>query len=379
MNSVLGAIRRWEERQLIDEALAERLRAEVEETSSAAGQRLFQYVLAATGAVVLLIAGGVFLDWAWPLMTDALRAGTLFGIGLLVHLGGVRLEARRRWRPPAYMMQTGGLGLLVSALMYSEEAWPNMTAGGIASGVVALAVPVVLGLPAVKRNHVMPAVHLAGGFLFVGLFLHRATPLVGGDVYWVLDGLLLLAMLRLVRLIAADPDGVQWPWALNAFNIALYTGLVLVFMTGAETLTLGEDTVYPVDVWLFLIAAATVYGIHWAPPGLRRWWFGLQLAACQLAWIPLGFVTTLEVGHGPPEAALVAVSGSGVLGFLYAREHRVREILAVSALSFIAGAWYWGVERAGALGAVVALGVTAGLLFWVSAKGPDGQESGTPA
>jgi hypothetical protein len=49
----------------------------------------------------------------------------------------------------------------------------------------------------------------------------------------------------------------------------------------------------------------------------------------------------------------------GVVGFLYARQNRVREILAVSALAFVSGAWYWGVERVGAMGAVAALAATA--------------------
>ena len=69
MKSVFEAIRRWEEKGLLDSDLADRLKAEVDESSAAGTQRLFQYVLAATGAVILLIAGGVFLDWAWPLMT----------------------------------------------------------------------------------------------------------------------------------------------------------------------------------------------------------------------------------------------------------------------------------------------------------------------
>ena len=204
MNAVFEAIRRWEEQNLVDKELADTLRGEVEQSSAAVTQRLFQYVLAGTGAVVLLIAGGVFLDWAWPLMTEALRTLTLFGVGLGVHFAGVRFERRQQWLPTAYFMQTAGLGLLITALIYSQNAWPDMTLWGTMSGVVALVAPLVLGLPSVKRNEIMPAVHLAAGLIFVGIFLHRATPLSDGDVFWVLDGLLLLAILRMVRMLGSD-------------------------------------------------------------------------------------------------------------------------------------------------------------------------------
>jgi len=368
MKLVLEAIRRWEDKVLLDGELADRLRAEVEEDSAAGTQRLFQYALATTGAVILLIAGGVFTDWAWPLMTEALRAGLLCLVGLGVHLGGVRIEGGRRWLPAAYLMQTAGLALLIFGLMYSDNAWPDMSAGGIASGVVALAVPFVLGLRTLRLNPVMPAVHLAMGLIFLTVFFARATPLLGKDILWVVDGVLLLAVLRMMRILAGDPGGERYPWALNAFAVSLYAGFVLMFFTAGISLDLGQDAIYPMDAWLFLMMAVTVYGIHWAPEGLRRGWFGLQLALCQLAWIPLGMVSTVEVAAGPPEAALMAVGGSGIAGFLYARRNGVREILAVSALSFVIGAWYWGVERAGALGAVAALVVTAGLLFWASGK-----------
>ncbi len=371
MKSVLAAIRRWEDKRLVDGDLAVRLRAEVEESSAAGTQRLFQYVLAATGAVVLLVASGVFLDWAWPRMTEALRSGLLGAVGFGVYFGGAYLEGRRRWLPAAYLMQTAGLAVLGVALAYSEKAWPDMSAGGITMGVIALAIPLVLGPRSLRADSRMPAVHLAAGLMFLTIFLRRATPLDDSGVVWVLDGVLLLVTVIALRFLAKDPAGSRRPWALEVFAMALYAGFVLTFVTGAIPLDLGEDTVYPVDAWLFLIASVTVYGIHWAPEVIRRDWFGVQLALCQLVWIGLGFASTVGVVDGPPEAALLAVSGSGVAGFLYAHHNRTREILAVSALSFVSGAWYWGVERAGALGAVGALAVTAGLLFWLSGKSAD--------
>ena len=366
MKSVLEAIRRWEEQALVDDVLAQRLRSELAQSSAARTQRLFQYVLATTGAALLLIAGGVFLDWAWPQMTEALRSALLLAVGLFVHLGGSRLERRQQWLPPAYLMQTAGLVLIAGALTYSERAWPDMSAAGIVTGIAALAIPFALGARTLGRNDIMPAVHLAVGLQFVAVFLDRATPLQDHDIVWVVDGVLLAAMLGMLILLQRDRRLERYPWALNAFAMALYAGFVLVVFS-ADALSLGDEVVYPLDVWLFLTAAVTVYGIHKAPEGLRQAWFGAQLALCQIAWIPLGFVSTIGVADGPPESALVAVGGSGVAGLLYARQHRVREILAVSALSLVVSAWFWGVQRAGALGAVFALAVTAALLFWISA------------
>lgn len=372
MKSVFAAIRRWEDKTLVDGALADRLRAEVAESSAAGTQRLFQYVLAATAAVILLIASGVFLDWAWPRMTELLRSALLALAGLAVHLGGTRLEGRQRWLPAGYLMQTAGLVLLAVALAYSERAWADASAGGIAVGLVALAVPFALGIRTLRLNDVMPAIHFAMGLEFLVIFLDRATPLQDQSIIWIVDGVLLAAMVGVLMLLRRDQNLERHPWALNAFSVALYAGFVLVLFS-AEALNLGDDVVYALDAWLILTVSVTVYGIHWAPEGLRRETFGSQVALLQLAWIPLGFASTVGVVDGPPEAALVAVGGSGVAGFLYARQNRVRAILAVSALSFVSGAWYWGVERGGALGAVFALAATAVLLFWLSGKSSDAE------
>ena len=373
MKPVLNAIRRWEEKGLVDATLAERLRGEVAEDTEGGAQRLFQYVLATTGAAILLISGGVFLDWAWPLMTEALRSLLLVVAGLAVCQGGVVLEKRRRWLPVAYLMQTAGQGLMAIGITYSERAWDDRSAAAVGVAAIGLVTPLVLGAAATRRNALMPAVHLAYAILFVGVFLDRATALDLAAIVWILDGLLALSMAGLVVVLRSDPDGVRHPWALNAFAMALYVGFVLVILTGDEALGMSDDVTYALDGWLFLVAAVTVYGIHGAPEGLRRGWFGLQLALCQLAWIPLAFISTIGVADGPPEAAFLAVGGSGIAGFLYARSARVRAVLGSSALSLVIASWYWGVERAGALGAVGALAATAALLFWFSGKAGSGE------
>jgi len=192
---------------------------------------------------------------------------------------------------------------------------------------------------------------------------------------WVLDGVLAVASVLLVGLLRRDPSGQEHPWALAAFVSSLWAGFVLVWVSAMGPLELGDATVYPLDLWLGLVAALTLWGIHRAPPGLRREWFGRQLAWVVLFWIPLGLYTALEALDGSAELAVLLVGGVGVAGFLYGDRTRARSVMTASALAFVTVTWYWGAERAGALGAVVALGVTAALLFWLSGRWGGGEDA----
>ncbi len=366
--AVSEALERWEEKALITPELAGRLRREAAEASVTGTARLSQFVVAATAAVVTVIAGGLFLDWAWPRMDAAAHTWALAAVGLAVHLWGVRLEMRRRWVPAALLMQAAGLGLLLSAAIYSDNAWPDQTPGAVAAGIGALAVPLALGPWSLRRNVAMPAVHLAFAFGFIAVFLDRATPLSADAIVWVLDGVLAVAAITMVVLLRRDPDGLRHPWALNAFVMAVYAAGVLAFFTAAGPLDAGARAAYPLDVWLLMVVALTLWGIHRAPEGLRRDWFEGQLAWCILLWIPLGFFTVMEAMKAPSEVALVFVGGAAVLGFGYAIENRVRRILATSAIAFIAAVWIWATDRAGALGAVAGLAFAAALLFWLSGR-----------
>ena len=77
---VLEAIDRWERDALIDSDEASLLRREVAETAEVTTKRHSQYVLTSTGAIVLLIAGGLFLDWAWPLRNLSTTMGHSTGL-----------------------------------------------------------------------------------------------------------------------------------------------------------------------------------------------------------------------------------------------------------------------------------------------------------
>ena len=376
-DSVFGAIDRWERAGLIDGQLAGDLRVEVSGQATESTRNLAQYVLAVTGAAVLILAGGVFLEWAWPLMGIETRTALLAGMGVGVIVGGVSMESGERWRPAAYLMQTAGLVLLLVAFVYGKGAWQDQTLGGVLSGVVALVLPIVLAPRAMKRNVVMPAVHLAMSLAFLAVFLDRATGMSGESIVWILDGVLLVSIAGLIHLLLGDPDGERHPWALNAFVAALGAGFVLVGWTAFEVLSMSDDALLALDAWLALTAGLTLWGMHRAPAGLRRAWFGRFLAQLMFVWIVLGSLTVSATFNGEPELALLLVGGVGVLGFIHGDRHGIDALMGAGALAFIVPVWWWAVERGGALGGVAALLGTAALLFWAS--GRRGKRGGVPS
>ncbi len=240
--ATLEAIDRWERDTLVDADTAALLRGEVAQTAELTTKRLTQYVLASTGAMVLIIAGWLFLDWAWPLLEEGARTGVLGAVGVGVMFFGARLEESHRWRPASYLMQTAGLGFLLSTAMYSKQAWDDVTFGGFVMGGLSLAVPIVLAPRALRRNVVMPAIYLAFDLAFFAVFLDRATTLSATGIAWAVDAVLLVAILVLIRLLVLDPGGERHPWALNAFVMALFAGFVMItWKMPAEPGPDGED------------------------------------------------------------------------------------------------------------------------------------------
>jgi hypothetical protein len=169
-------------------------------------------------------------------------------------------------------------------------------------------------------------------------------------------------------MLADDASGARYPWVLNAFVMALLAGFALVATTALGPLDLSDDAMWPLDLWLGLSVALTLWGVHRGPPGLSREWLGRALALQLCVWIGFGFITALETLDGPPELVLVLVGGAGAAAFTYASMQGFRSLMGAAALAFIVPLWYWAVDRGGALGAVAALAVTAGLLFWLSGR-----------
>jgi predicted membrane channel-forming protein YqfA (hemolysin III family) len=363
------AIDRWTAAGLIDEFTAAKLRADVAREASAGTRTMSQYIVAITAGTVLLIAASVFLDWAWPRLGGGARSFMLAAAGVAVVVFGMTLEDRTgRWRPAAYLLQTSGLGLLLTAFMYSERAWVDSSSGGVVAGILSLVVPIALAPRSLRRNVVMPAVHLAFALAFLAAFLDRAVHLAGDETVWVLDVVLAVATLSLARMLGREGGMERHPWALNAFVMAIVAGFVLVTLTALGPLSLRESAVWPLDVWLLLAVGLAVWGIERGPDTLSREWLGSLLACLLLAWIGLGFFTALEALDGPAELPLLVVGGAGLVAFVYANRAGLRQLMGAAALAFVLPLWYWGVERGGALGAVAALVATAGILFWVSGR-----------
>ncbi|HEX6200707.1 MAG TPA: DUF2157 domain-containing protein [Thermoanaerobaculia bacterium] len=375
-DQVLEAVRRWERQGLVDEETASRLREEQESWARGRGRRASQLVLAVAGGAVLLVAAGVLTDWLWPLMDRGSRALALAVVGILVHFVGTRMEDRERWLPASWALQTAGLLVLLGAFLYSEQAWNDTSLPGIVVGIAALLVPLLTAPRALDRNPVMPAVHLALAPAFLAVFLDRATPLSPEAIVWIVDGFLLLATVLLLRELArtTDPDAVDR--RLHAFVVALYAGLALVIATATVSLELGEDTLWAVDAWWAGVLALTLWAIHRAPPRLQRAWYGNQLAGLVLLGIPLAFMTTLELLDMTAEGAAVAVGALGGAALAYGIREDGSLVVRAGALALVVAAWYYGVERGGALGAVVALAFTAALLLWLSVRlGGDDEEA----
>jgi len=364
--AVHSAIKRWAEKGMVSSEQAQTLHDETIEHAGDAGRRLSQFIVAGTGAVVLVIAAGTFLEWAWPLMGPGWQSCVLGLAGVGAYLVGVRVEGMGRWGPVGYFLQMAGPVTLLMALGYSAHAWPDGSPGGIAVGVIALAVPPITMVHAIRRNTLMPAAHAVLGFIFLGMFFVRATGMALEDTIWILDGVLAasLALLALGLWRTEEWGG----WLLNAFVACLFVGMVLIPMTATLPLEMEETTAYPMDVGLAVIIAMTLWGIHRAPPFLRREWYSKQLVLCVLAGTFLAMFTTLGALDTSETVAALAMASVGGVSLWYALAYGARDVVMASCVSLIFAAWFYGVTESGALGVVGALTFTAVLLFWVSSR-----------
>jgi hypothetical protein len=346
--------------------VAEALRGELVEQTAGETRRWSQYALAATGGAVLIIAGATFLSWAWPEMGYGGQSLTLGIIGLFILGLGLRLHGRGRWGPVAYLLQLAGPVLLIMALAYSENAWPDRSFGGIVAGGLGLLIPVALLALTLRRDPVLAALHAVLAFLFLFLFLDRALGLELQTCLWILDGVLVLGLVFLaIRL----RDESSPEWALNFFTALLYATPVLLVLSGEVLWELEEWTIIPLDLWLVIAALLSLWAMQeGAPVQLKRDWYERQLAYCLILGIFFAFITTLETFDAGPNTAALTVAALGGLGLWFALPRGSRPVLLASCLALLIAAWYYGAEKAGALGAVLALSVTAAILFWGSSR-----------
>lgn len=370
LGPVRGALARWAEKGLLTPDQVAALTAEAEEVAAQSERLAARLAMAATGAIVLVIAVAVLGDWLWPKLGPAGHTVVLALLGVAVYGAGLRVERLHRWLPATYLLQTAGLGILLGALFYADAAWPRGTTGARVASAVALMTPLVTFPVSARRNEVMPGMTMALGFGFIAAFFYLATTLPGDTIVWALDGVMGLVVLAVLATLFRLRDGEpgKTEWLLNLFVMALYVGLVLMVATAAGPMDLEEDSLWAVDVWLLVVTGLSLWGLHRAPPAVQREWFDGQLALCLVAAIPMGFATALQLLDATPEGAAALVGGTGVLGLAYAVTYGSVGVLGVSSLTLVVAAWYYGVERAGALGAVLALGFTAGLLIWLSVR-----------
>ncbi len=367
-NAVLEAIERWTTASIIDQETADQLRSAESKHDLAATARLSQYVLATSGAAVLLIAGGVFLEWAWPTLDDVGRTITLAVTGVAVSAAGITLEARGRWAPSSFALQLAGVGLLLTAYVWSERAWPDQSLYATIFGASALFVPGTLIWRSVKsRNALLPGIHFAAGLGFLAIFFDRSTPLSGDSIIWVLDGVLVLTTMILGRLLSAGSEYEGKEWALNAFITSMGVGFVLVTLTATGPLGM-EDPMLALDAWWALAVGLTVWGLAAERAPAEHGGLQYLLALEVLGWIPLGMATARETLNQGPGLATLLVSGGAVAAYLYADRSGFTPVLAAAAIAFVLPIWGWAVEAGGATGGIAALTLTAGALFWAAGR-----------
>jgi hypothetical protein len=373
----LNAIRRWEEKGLLQAPLGDVLRAEVEAEGWTESRRWSQYLLAGTGGAVLIIAAGTFLAWIWPDLGFGGQAVALAIVGAAVLALGVLLTSRRRWIAVAYLLQVAGPIMIVMAAAWSENAWPDRTPGGIGAGLVVLASLVVALAVALKKEDMLVALQVPLAFLLLFEVLDRTLGLDVKTCLWILDGLLVVA-LAVTAFHLRRPGGAKW--LLGAFAAFLYAAVVLLLFSGIIVWNMDRFTVIPLDIWLLAVAGLSVWGQQESvPEHLRLEGYERQLAYCIVLWIPFGLNTTLEVMHTGPSAAALTIAVVGALGLWFALPRGSRSVLVASCLTLLAAAWYYGGAKAGALGAVLALTVMAGILFWASSRMSGPRSSPQPA
>jgi hypothetical protein len=363
---VEAALERWRRKALIDPELADVLQAEAREHGKGAARRTFQYVLAGTGGLILLIAAGVFADWLWPRLELGGRAVVLGVAGVVVHMIGMFMREGERWRAASYLLQISGLLILLFTYGYSEGAWPAASVGGIVVGLLALVTPLAAAPRSFfRRDPVMPAAHLALGLAFLAVFLWRTFDLSANTIIWILDGVLALLALLLVLQLRHTDDPEESEWALYAFVTAMYAGFVLIALTGLGPFDLETRAVYPMDVWLLGIVALALWGIHAAPPALQRHWYERHLALALVIAIPLIY-QTFEFSRA--EVGSLVLAAVGALALNYSIRTGGRATLFASCFAIIVAAWVFGVDQAGAIGVVLALAASAAFLFWISTR-----------
>ncbi|HSG46782.1 MAG TPA: DUF2157 domain-containing protein [Longimicrobiales bacterium] len=361
------ALERWLDQGLVSPEQAAALRMEEEAHHARATRRWGQLLMASLGAFALLMAAILFAERSWEELADGARTAVLLGGGVLVYLAGIGVFRRAAWRYSGILLQTGGLGVILFALAYSVNAWPDGTVWAVAMGLLAFAIPAALGPWSFREGVIMSGVHTALSFGYLAVFLDRTFGLDFDAIAWILDGAAVVAVA--VFWVAIR----RWPAeytdrALVAFAVSMWAGLVLALVTGVGPLDMEENAVLAMDVWMLLIVGITLWGIHLSPSEFRRDAYETNLALCVAVGGLLAMFTAGETWNLDAAGAAVAGAMVGGAGVAYGLRRDAHQVLVVSALVILLATWIFAIDQAGAMGGVVALLLSAAVLFWISTR-----------
>jgi hypothetical protein len=361
------ALDRWTDKGLLSPEQAAELRAEAEVEHRAGTRRWGQLLVGILGAVALILAAGLFAERSWGSLSWAGRTAVLVSGGLGVWGLGWAVRRGSGWQVPGILLQAGGQGVVLVGLAYSANAWPSGTPAAWGVGLAALVTLAVLGPLGFHEGVLMSALQTALSLLYLALFLDRALDLDADTIVWCLDGVVAMAVAAQILLMGRWAED-QRDRALMALATSLWAGLVMVVITGFGPLDASTSGVLGMDLWLVLIAGLTLWGIHRAPTELRRDAYELNLALCVAVGGFLAMYTLGETFNLDSAGAGVGGVAVGALGMIYGLRHGATEALLAGSGVALFATWVFAIGEAGALGGVVALLVSAAVLFWLSTR-----------
>jgi len=361
------ALDRWTTKGLLSHAQAAELRAEAEVEHRAGTRRRGQLLVAILGAVALILAAGLFAERSWDSLSVGGRVGVLVAGGAAVWGLGWALRRRVSWDVPGTLLQAGGQGVILLGLAYSERAWTSGTPGAWVVGLAALVTLAVLGPMGFHEGVLMAAIQTALSLLYLALFMDRALGLDADTIVWCLDGVVALAVAAQILSMGRWAEDQRDP-ALMALATSLWVGLVMVVITGFGPLDASTVGVLGMDLWLILIAGLTLWGIHRAPTELRRDAYELNLALCVAVGGLLSMYTLGETFNLDSAGAGFGGVAAGAAGMMYGLRHGATAALLAGSGVALFATWVFAIGQAGALGGVVALLVSAAVLFWLSTR-----------
>ena len=246
---IVKAIEDWRRRGMISDELAATLHADAEGVAQERGRAQLQYALGLTAGFILLLAAGAFVARNWGTLSVTWRCGVLMFVGLALVFGARLMERRARLEPVALLLRASGLGVLMAAYVYSDNAWEVGSIGALVIGVAALLTPLVSLVLSVTDRPGPTAVDTIASYGFLAIFLNRFG--VHEDtIVWILDGIMVVSLLVLGWRIHTRGDHPGLSRGLTAFVASLFGGMLLVWITLAGPLDAGDNAVWALDVWL---------------------------------------------------------------------------------------------------------------------------------